>query len=478
MNPFPLVGGSYLARSTNFDAQKTINLYPEMSGSGTSKSIAMLIGTPGLKLFKNTLPGIAVRGIIRINSNQVIVIAGNQAYSMTAAGVITVFSTVAAGTTPVSMAYNGQVVMMVDGTNGYIISPSALTSNQIVDVNFHGADKVDFIGGYFVWNRPGTQQFQWWGPYALFATPIDPLDFASAEGSPDAILSLIVDHNELWLLGENSTEVFALDGNADTIFSRINGAFIEQGIAAKNSIAKMDNTLIWLASDDRGFGTVQKTQGYTPQRISDHALELAIQSYSTISDAVAYTYQQEGHYFYMLTFPTANATWCFDTSTGLWHQRAYRDPTTGQLGRHRSLCHVNFAGKQLVTDYANGNIYSLDLDTYTDNGDILPAIRQCPHIATGNQWEFFSRLWVDMQTGVGLVSGQGSDPVMLLEWSDDGGATFPNAMTVKIGKMGERKARAIFRRLGKSRDRVWRVSITDPVKRILIDGGVTFTVGS
>lgn len=478
MSAFPLVGGSYTARSVNFDAQKTINFYPEASGSGNSKSIAMLIGTPGLRLFKATLPGIAVRGIIRVNSNQVIVVAGNQVYSMTAAGVLTVFASVAAGTTPVSMAYNGQVVMMVDGTNGYIISPSLLTSAQIVDVNFHGADKVDFIGGYFVWNRPGTQQFQWWGPYALFATPIDPLDFASAEGSPDAILSLIVDHNELWLYGENSTEVFALSGNADTVFERIQGAFIEQGIAAKNSVAKMDNTNIWLAADDRGVGTVQKSVGYTPQRISDHALEFAIASYTTINDAVAYTYQQEGHYFYMLTFPTANATWCFDTATSLWHQRAYRDPTTGVLGRHRSLCHVSFAGENLVTDYANGNIYALDLDVYTDNGDILPSIRQCPHIATGNAYEFFWKLWIDMQTGVGLVAGQGSDPVMMLEWSDDGGATFPNAMTAKIGKIGETKARANFRRLGKSRDRVWRLSITDPVKRILIGGDVTFTVGS
>lgn len=473
MSAFPLVGGSYTARSPNFDAEKTINLYPEASGSGLSKSIAMLIGTPGLKLW-STIADFPIRGELRVSASTGIVVAGSHVYTVDMYGTATLRGSISSGSTPVSMASNGLQVMLVTGPTGYSIDLTTFAVTQIVDPDFFGADKVDFIDGYFAFNKPGTQEFQITG---LYDEIIDPLDFASAEGSPDLLISLIVDHRELWLFGQNSTEVFYNSGNPDFPFERIQGAFIEQGCAAKNSVAKMDNTVIWLTADDRGQGTVQKAVGYTPQRISNHALEFAIASYSTISDAVAYTYQQEGHMFYVLTFPSGNATWVYDSSTALWHQRAWRNPS-GTLDRHRSICQMAFAGQNIVGDWENGNLYVFDLDTYTDNGNILPAIRQCPHIATGNTWQFFHKLWVDMQTGVGLNVGQGSDPQLILEWSDDGGISFPNRLQVSMGKIGERRARANFRRLGKSRDRVWRVSITDPVKRIFIGGDVEFSVGS
>lgn len=471
MSDFNLVGGSYTARSKNFDAEKTINLYPEASGSGLSKSIAMLVGTPGLRLW-STLPTYPLRGTLRVSAALAIVVAGASVYSVDTNGASTLRGTISGGMTPVSMASNGLQVMLVTGPTGYAIDLTTFVVTQIVDPSFTGADKVDFIDGYFAFNKPGTQEFQITG---LYSETLDPLDFASAEGSPDLLISLIVDHRELWLFGQTSTEVFYNSGNPDFPFERIQGAFIEQGCAAKNSVVKMDNTVIWLTADDRGQGTVQKAVGYTPQRISNHALEFAIASYATISDAVAYSYQQEGHMFYVLTFPSGNATWVYDSSTGLWHQRAWRNPS-GALDRHRSICQMAFAGQNIVGDWENGNLYILDLDVYTDNGNILPAIRQCPHISTGNVWQFFHKLWIDMQTGVGLNAG--SDPQLLLEWSDDGGHSFPNRLLVSMGKIGERRARANFRRLGKSRDRVWRVTITDPVKRIFIGGDVEFTTGS
>lgn len=475
MSAFNLVGGSYEARSPNFEASRTINLYPEASGSGMSKSIAMLIGTPGLKLW-TTLPDYALRGTLRVSASTSIVVAGMSIFKVNNLGVATLLAAIDRATTPVSMASNGQQVMLVTGPKGYAIDLTTFAVTQIINSAFTGADKVDFIDGYFAFNKPGTQEFQITG---LFSETIDPLDFASAEGAPDLLVSLIVDHRELWLFGETSTEVFVNTGNADFPFERIQGVFIEQGCAAKNSVVKMDNTVIWLSADDRGQGTIQKAAGYTPQRISTHALEFAIASYPTISDAVAYAYQQEGHLFYVITFPSGNATWSYDAATSLWHQRAYRNPNSGKLDRHRSICQMFFAGLNIVGDWQSGNLYSLDLNTYTDNGNILPAIRQCPHIATGNAWEFFHKLWVDMETGVGLNgTGQGSNPQLILEWSDDGGHTFPNRLLVAMGKIGERRARANFRRLGKSRDRVWRVSITDPVKRIFIGGDVEFTVGS
>ena len=522
MSALNLVGGSYRARSPNFEASRTVNLYPEQSHSGQSKGVAMLVGTPGLRLFAQ-IPDYPIRGVLRVTADLALVVAGAGIYPVYSNGFIGTPGTISRASTMVSLASNGQEVMIVDGSaTFYVVKITSKVAKSFqynfsftpqTDPSYVGADKVDFVDGYFIFNKTGTQEYQ---ITAQYDTTIDPLDFASAEGSPDLLISLIVDHSEVWLFGQDSTEVHYDSGDSSFPFQRIQGAFIEQGCAAKNSVAKMDNTVIWLAADDRGQGIVVKAQGYTPIRISDHALEYAIASYGNISDAEAYTYMQEGHLFYVLTFPSGNATWAYDAATQLWHQRAWLNPNSGRLDRHRSRCHMAFAGKNIVGDWQNGNLYSLELDEYTDNGDILPAIRQTPHSANGNTWQFFSKLWVDVEAGVGTLRqsttqaytgwnmasttlptmddntgtytmNQGATqttmsterfPALILEWSDDGGHSFGNRRVASLGKIGERRARANFRRLGKSRDRVWRLSITDPVKRILIGGDVEVSVGS
>jgi hypothetical protein len=489
LTQFPFVAGAYAARSLNFDAQRTVNLYPELSGSGNSKSIAMLLGCPGTRSWDQVIAGAGpIRGMLPFSSTKMFAVSGSLAMYFDTTGTAFYMSPAVpiVGSGPVSMASNGIVVMLVTGAGkpGYIIDPVANTVTQITDPDFVGADRVDFIGGYFIWNKPGTQQYQISG---LYSTTIDPLDFASAEAAPDLLVSLNVSFKEAWLYGETTTEVHILSGNADFPIEPIQGAVIEQGCAAAFSVAKMTDgsgtgTNIWLSRNATGQGMFVKSVGYQAVRISDHALEYAIQSYSRIDDAIAYTYQQEGHSFYVCSFPTANKTWAYDTSTELWHERAWRDPATGALGRHRSNCYAFFAGKHLVGDYSVARIYYFDLDTYGDRMDsgsfeAMPAIRQCPHLGNGsNDWQIFDELWIDMETGVGLnanfpFTSVGKDPQLILEWSDDGGHTFPNSRLVPIGKIGERKVRAVARRLGKSRDRVFRVTITDPVKRCFIAAG-------
>ena len=166
---------------------------------------------------------------------------------------------------------------------------------QITDPDFAGAVTVGYIDGYFVFNQPDSQII--WVTSLLDGTSIDPLEFASAEGSPDGLVSLIVDHREVWLFGTNSVEVWYDAGLTDFPLTRIQGAYNEIGCAAAYSVAKLDNGLFWLGSDARGRGIVYRANGYTGQRISTHAVEFAIQSYNDISDAIAYTYQQEGHAF-------------------------------------------------------------------------------------------------------------------------------------------------------------------------------------
>lgn len=466
MSAFPFLGGSFAGRSLSFDAQRSINCYLEPSESGTSRSPAVMYGTPGLAAW-TTLDGGRIRGCLRFNDTTAIVVAGTKVWKVAPDTTAVLMGVVDDDSPSVSMASNGTVVMMVDGPNGYIITPAANTVTGIANDSFQGADRVDFVDGYFVFNKPDTGQFQITG---LYSADIDGLDYATAEGGPDNIVSVIVDHREVWLLGQNTTEVWYNVGDADFPFQRIQGAFLEVGCAAAMSVAKMDNSVFWLAIDDRGFGTVQRAVGYAPQRVSNHAFEVACARYmkaGTIADATAYTYAQEGHSFYVLSFPSANATWVFDASTNLWHERAYRDPLTGQLGRHRSNCQMLFAGKTIVGDYATGKLYVMDLDLFTDDGDPLPSIRICPHITNDTKRTLFMALELTMQTGVGLPSGQGSDPQAMLRWSDDGGYNWSNERWAPIGKIGATKSRVRWTRLGQSRDRLFMVTITDPVRRVI-----------
>jgi hypothetical protein len=270
------------------------------------------------------------------------------------------------------------------------------------------------------------------------------------------------------VFGTDSVEVWYNAGLANFPLTPIQGAFNEIGCVAAFSVAKLDNTLFWLGTDARGQGIVYKANGYAGIRVSTHAIEYAIAQYGNISNALAYTYQQEGHSFYVLTFPSANATWVYDVSTQAWHERAGFE--NGAFTRHRSNCQCNFGGNIVVGDFQNGNIYTLDLNVYADNGDIQKWLRSWRALPTGqNNLKRTAQhsLQLDCETGVGLNTGQGLTPEAMLRWSDDGGHTWSNEHWREMGKIGQYGYRTIWRRLGmtlKIRDRVYEVSGTDPVK--------------
>jgi len=253
-------------------------------------------------------------------------------------------------------------------------------STDYSDPDFPGAVTVGYLDGYFVFNEPNSQRL--WVTSLLNGTDIDPLDFASAEGAPDGVVGLIIDHREAWVFGTNSVEVWYDAGAADFPLQRIQGAFNEIGCVAPYSIAKLDNGLFWLGADTRGQGIVYRSNGYTcVNALVLHAVEWQIQQYSDLSDAVAYTYQQDGHAFYVLIFPSANTTWVYDVSTQAWHERA--GFTNGAFTRHRSNCQMSFNGDVIVGDFESGNIYAFDLDTYADNGQIQKWLRSWRALPTG-----------------------------------------------------------------------------------------------
>ena len=368
------------------------------------------------------------------------------------------------------------VLSITDGTH-FEMSANATASGTGVSVLFSdfltaltspfaGAVGCGFLDGWFVFNQPNSQIF--WVMDST-GTTIDPLYFASAEGSPDNLVTLIVDHREIWLFGTNSVEVWYDAGLPDFPMARIQGAFNEIGCLAAYSVAKLDNGLFWLGADARGNGIVYRSKGYSGERVSTHAVEWQIQQYPTLADAVGYTYQQDGHSFYVLNFPTANTTWVYDVATGAWHERAGWD--MGQFTRHRGNCQMNFNNEIVVGDYRSGYIYAYDLNAYDEAGTIQKWLRSWRALPTGqndlNRTAQHS-LQLDCQTGVGLDGGvQGANPQVMLRWSDDGGHTWSNEHWKSMGQIGQTGYRTIWRRLGmtlKLRDRVYEVSGTDPVK--------------
>lgn len=461
----PFVGPAYTARSLNADAQRTLNCYLEFDNKSPRAPVA-LYGTPGM-INRVTLGDAPVRGCI-VQGSYAYFVAGNSVYAVNTSYTATLIGTIGSYIGPVGMASNGAQVLIVDGIGGWLAT--SLTLTTITDGEFPaGVRQAAFINGFFIVTGDGTQKFY------VNESPNDGAswngtDFASAEGAPDNTICCIENHQELWLGGADSFEVWVPTANPDFPFERSGNVFIEHGCASGDTLAKLDNTVFWLGADSQGGGIVWRAEGYIPARISTHAIETAIQSYAVISDAFAFTYQQEGHGFYVLTFPTANKTWVYDVATNEWHERAWMHPNSGSLTRWRPSCHVYFNNEHLVGDFETGDVYALDLGTYTDDGDPILRLRATQTMESEQVRIRYGWLQVDMETGVGLAVGQGSDPKLMLRFSDDGGHTWSNTKYAGIGRVGQYNARARFFRLGAARNRLWEISMTDPVKFAVFGG--------
>jgi hypothetical protein len=379
------------------------------------------------------------------------------------------------------------------GTTGnYVINNSqTVTSRTMYALNFSeipstdgaftGASCVDVVDNYFIYNRPHTQQY---ASSDLLSPITYGLAFASKFTGPDDLVSLIVDHGQIYLLGEKTSEVWADVGTFPFPFQRIPGASSQHGIAAEFSMARFGNSFAYVSRNDRGQAVVVQMNGYFPQRISTHAVENTLVN-QDISDAVAYTYQLEGHECYVVSFPSLELTWVYDGATQMWHKWLWCD-NQNNFKRHRSNCSAFFQGVVLVGDYENGQIYRLDPNNYTDNGQHIRRVRRCPHLVADFQRQYFDELQIQFQPGVGLQGIEtfplgdndiGINPQAMLRWSNDGGSTWSNEHWAGIGKVGKYQNRIIWRRLGQARDRIYEVVVTDPIKAVIISANLKASVG-
>jgi hypothetical protein len=414
---------------------------------------------------------------------------------------------------PVEMQANDWAVILVDGANGYFFDfTDNVWGGQIFDEAFYGADRVAFIDEYVIFNRPGTTEFYLaalsgeandtlvfafdlttamdtdfsldWGilstPLALEASlaltalttvpnrlAFNALDFASKEGAPDRLIGHIAYNRELWLFGNQTTEVWVDSGNPLFPFERLQGTFFEMGLGAVHSLTKFNQALLWLDADERGNAVVWLAQGFQASRVSTHAVETALKGYARLDDALGWGTEEAGHFFFWLTFPTANATWVYDLQTQLWHERAYQTALTASPTRHRANCHTFAFGQHLVGDYNDGRLYVLDLDTYTDDGDAILRLRRAPYVSDDREYLFFQAFELDCQVGVGNTAS--ADPLMTLRWSNDAGQTWSSGVTAHMGTSTQTLQRVRWRRLGRGRSRVFEVSSTEPVRQAWIN---------
>jgi len=532
LKPVPLFGLGSQGKSLNVHAQKRINLYCQVEQDDEKNSVVTMYPTCGLSSFVNfganpsrgfyakgdyqyvvngstfwrvsndgttlslgTLLTTGGRCDISDNGFQIIVVDGTYGYiysligpqtisTGTRVGTLATITTVAdhglstgmqitvSGATP--SQYNGTYTVTVLNSTQFTYTmasdPGASASPvgsyvinsafvQIADPDFPGANTVTFMNGYFVISVPDTAKFYISGLYD--GASWDALDFASAESDPDNLVRVMADGGQLVLFGEKTTEFWGDSGATDFPFARIGATAIEWGLAARWSLCKFMDSLAFLRRNRLGQVQICLQTGYSANPISTPELDFEIGQYSAVSDATAFAYMKSGHAFYQINFPSANKSWLYDAQSNSWSEVQSGD------GRHRGEIQQNYLNESYVTDYDNGKIYRLDEDIYTDDGE--PIVREfiSRHQATGD-FSHFGQMWIEMEAGVGLISGQGSQPKIMMSVSRDGGHTYGAEVVREIGRIGEYRRRAVFNRVGRSRDWLYKFRITDPVKTVFV----------
>lgn len=450
-----------------------MNVYPELiaGDGGTPSEEWVLVRTPGLKLLQ-TLGDTPNRGIFS-TAGRCFVVAGGSFYEVTGLATATLRGSLITSTAlPVLMRSNSVEVMVLADGFGYIFNLATNVFTQITDPDFPSdgfADGLAMIDTYFIVSAKQTNKF--WISSPLAGLNWAALDFGSSQEA-DLVQGLADLHLYLWIFGRERIVIFQNTGAPTFPFQRLPGGEIEMGLAAPSSLAVLDNTLFWIGSNRNGPAIVYRADGFLPSRISNHALEYAMQSYGTLAAAVASTYQEEGHPFYRLDFPTANAgrgaTWVYDVSTKRWHNRGRWDSTISDYRAHLARFHAYAFDTHLVLDYLTGKIYDQSLNYADDAGAVLRWVRRAPHIDEGRVRIFYRALQIVMQMGGALVATY----QIMLRWSDDGGMTWSSEhwRSIPSGAPGDYRRRLLFRRLGVSRLRVFELSGSDPVPRLVIAG--------
>jgi hypothetical protein len=468
----PIALGTARGRSRPLNAARLVNLYAEKAPEG-SMSPWILFGTPGMKSW-TTHAAMFAGGPIRGGHQRydhVIILAGQTLYAVYENGTVTALT----GAAPpaegvVTMRDDGVQLALLVGTSMFYATGFNLLPVSDADFPASGATSLDYIDGYAILTANSTTSASpYLGQFFISGlhdfSAYDALDFATAESSPDSLTKVLAHHQEAWLFGQETIEVYTNTGASPFPFERIPGSLINKGIVARDSAVVLDNAPFWVGQDR----IVYRAQGYTPSRISTEPVEEILRS-GTVSDAIGYTYSQAGHTFYVLRLPTLGRTLVYDAMIGgidryaAWHER--QSGTGLSPAGWDITCMFEAFGKTLVGT-SSGYVYELDLDTYTEAGAPIRSVVTSSPVYPDGKRALLREIELECELGVGLNTGQGSDPQAMLRFSRDGGQTFGNEKWASLGAIGSRRKRAFWTQLGAFRNGVVEISISDPVKRAI-----------
>lgn len=475
MPPYPaFIDGSYPSQSPVTDSEETINWLVELAESPGATSRASLYPVPGFRLFTsvNQLGG---RAMFAMGTGQTAIsgrafgVVGPTFYEFFADNTSTVRGTVAVDGSPATICTNGDggdQVFVTSGNNGYCFD---LLTNTLTQVLTGAATMGGELYGYFVAFDAVRNQIR---ISALFdGVTWDPTQFlARSIGADPWTAMLVTPYGNILLPGSETGEFLYNAGTFPFPFAPDPSGLIEEGIAATFSLKQAGKSAVWLSTNKNGGYQVQRAAGFTPQRISTHAIEDQIAGYTRVDDALGETYEDRGHAFYILTFPTAGVTHVYDFITSKWHKRGEWIAEQNRYDALRPTFHCFAFGKHLMADRTTGNIYQMDAAFGLDiEGRPMRRVRRAPAVVSQRRRIFFPCFEVLLQAGVGLASGQGSLPLVTCRVSNDGGRTWGNERSASAGQIGQFGTRVRFLRTGSGRLRVFEIVCTDAVPWRLTD---------
>ncbi|MFQ5661528.1 MAG: hypothetical protein ACE5GZ_14015 [Gammaproteobacteria bacterium] len=457
----PIAGQTLKDRTLRVNLQDSINLYPDVEGEG-AESVFTLKSTPGLTLITNTAGNGPIRSDFHIFNSKAYFVSGPELMSLDTNDVVVSVGTLNTNAGEwVDFAVGRTYIMLVDGTDGYTYDGTTFAT--ITDADFPSAPThCTYLDGFFIVNNTNSDQVN-------ISTNENPtawsaLEFTTADANPDQVLALHSTYRDLYLIGEITTQVYYNSGNLDFPFDLYPQGVLEWGTAAPASVTKAKGIIFMLGQADDGTVSPVMMQGFSVVKLFNQDQLDELQSMTTLSDAEGFAYHQNGNTFYQLTFPTENKTFVYHVEQNMVHKRQSFD-----IGRHRGRGHGVFNNRHLIGDYQAGQIYYYDLTNYTENGNTIERIRKTAITHSLHRRITIFELEIEFDPGIGLLSGQGSDPQARLSYSPDGGRTYSDPLFRSIGKVGDYQARAIFEKLGTQRQFNFDIRVSDPVPVTIID---------
>ncbi len=470
MRPIPLFGTSIASVSKQLTAQRRVDCFFDIRKDQDKTAIAVR-ATPG-SFSTLTLTDSPIRGW-RVVGDYLYVVAGSTVFRVASDSSFISLGTISNSGQLVAMTDNSLQIGIVDGVRGYYLTLPSGAPTLITDPNFpNGCTSIDILNSRAYAEQPNTRSF--FASAQLDLSVWTPAAFGTKENASDHLSRVSVLNGSLVLLGLQNTEFWQDVGLSPLPVQRINGASQTWGLAAKYSLASLNNTQIFLGQNPQGGVQVLMLNGYTPQRVSDSDIENIITGFAIYSDAIGLTYMVDGHPMYQLTFPNANRSFLYDASTGMWFEV---QSGVSDFVRHFANLGIVYNAKNYVSDTTTGQIYQLSTTTYSDSGTKIKRMVTSRHVRMDGNEFGISEIVLEMETGNGLPFGQGVNPQIMMQVSKDGGRSWGPERWKSLGLLGQYRKRLIWDCIGSGRDFVFRFTMTDPVSFMIASANAVLSPG-